>query len=100
MSQETKPIVKKYSLSKEEKLQAENYTAVMGMLAIQRQGVSDSLHIMLQGVRARVGKVAESVPEGYERSMSFDPNSYEIVITDMPITPKPEEPKAQEKQVN
>lgn len=90
MSQEPKkPIVKRYSLTKNEREKVGNIQSVLGILALQREGLQHSMTLALMGARQRMAIKDSDAPEGYVRSVDFDPQTDEIIVTDMP---KPDEP--------
>lgn len=97
MTDETKkPEVKtkRFSLSKEEREAVGNIQSVMGILSLLRKGMDHSLTLALMNARLRMGIKDSDAPEGYVRSVDFDPNSDELIVRDVP---KPPEPKADEK---
>lgn len=85
---------KRYSLSKEEREKVQNVQSVMGILALQREGLQHSLILEIAKARQRLSIRESDAPEGYIRSVDFDPNSFELIVSDIP---KPKEPVKDEK---
>lgn len=85
---------KRYSLSKEEREHVGNLQSVIGILAILRKGVDHSITLALMGARQRMAIKDTDAPEGYLRSVDFDPNTDELIVVDAPIPPEPK--KAEE----
>lgn len=81
--------VKRYSLSKEEKMHVDNLQSVMGILSLLRKGIDHSVTLALMGARQRMAIKDTDAPEGYLRSVDFDPNSSELIVTDAPMAPEP-----------
>jgi len=82
--------VKRYSLSKEEREHVGNLQSVMGILAILRKGVDHTLTLDLMKARVRLGLKDTDAPAGYLRSVDFDPDTDELIVTDAPLPPEPE----------
>jgi hypothetical protein len=56
-----------------------------------------SLTLALMNARLRMGIKDTDAPEGFVRSVDFDPSSDELIVRDVPMPPepaKPDEPKA------
>ncbi len=85
-------IVKRFSLSKEEREKIQNIQSVMGILALEREGLNHSIGVALVGVRQRLGIGEHSAPEGFIRDITYDSNTYELVVTDIPKPKEPEKP--------
>lgn len=88
---------KRYSLSKEEREAVGNIQSVMGILSLLRKGMDHSLTLALMNARLRMGIKDTDAPEGFVRSVDFDPSSDELIVRDVPMPPepaKPDEPKA------
>lgn len=80
--------MKRYSLSKEEREHVGNLQSVIGILAILRKGVDHSITLALMGARQRMAIKDTDAPEGYLRSVDFDPNTDELIVVDAPIPPE------------
>ena len=78
------PKVKRYSILKEEKEKILNIQSIIGMLALQREGLQRSIDITLMMARQRLAIKDSEAPEGYVRDVSFDMEKYELVVTDSP----------------
>lgn len=87
---EKKNIQKKYSLTQEEKEKIQNYQSIMAILRIQREGLASLIREEITGIRNRIGLTYQA-PEGYERVIDFDPDTYEITVSDL-FVEKKEEP--------
>lgn len=79
---------KRYSLIKEEKEKIQNIQSVMGILALQREGLNNSLTLALMQARVRLNIKDSDAPEGFVRSVDFDSGTFEMIVTDVPM-PKP-----------
>lgn len=78
------PKEKRYSILKEEKEKILNIQSIIGMLALQREGLQRSIDITLMMARQRLAIKDSEAPEGYERNVSFDMEKYELIVTDVP----------------
>lgn len=87
----TKIRSKRYSLPKESKLEIQNIQSVMGLLSILRESVSLKLTAELVKNRIALNIKDEDAPEGYTRSVDFDAEKYELLVTDVPTPPEPKE---------
>ncbi len=81
---------KRYSLSKQERESVGNIQSVMGILSLLRKGLDHSLTLALMQSRLRLGLKDTDAPEGYTRSVDFDPNTDELIVRDIPTPPEPE----------
>ena len=88
---------KRFSLSKDERDAVANIQSVMGILSLLRKGMDHSLTLALMQARVRLGIKDSEAPEGYVRSVDFDPSSDELIVRDIP---KPPEPKKEEVKTN
>lgn len=88
--------VKRYSILKEEREKIQNIQSVIGILALQREGLNNSINMLLMGIRMRLAIKDSDAPKGYVRSVDFDPSTYELVVTDSKL-PEPGEGKADSK---
>lgn len=79
---------KRFSLSKEEREQVGNIQSVMGILSLLRKGMDHSLTLALMQARVRLAIKDTDAPEGYVRSVDFDPNSDELIVRDIPKPPE------------
>jgi len=102
MAEEKKVITKRFSLSKQEREAVGNIQSVMGILALLRKGMDHSLTLALMQARVRLNIKDTDAPEGYTRSVDFDPNSDELIVRDVPTPPEPkqEEKEAGEQKAN
>lgn len=82
-------IVKRFSLSAEERLEIEDINNVIALMRVQREGLSNSIDIALMRVRHRLGLTSNNAPEGYTRSVSFDYKTFEMVVEDTLKPPIP-----------
>ena len=76
---------KRYSLTKEEREHVGNMQSVMGILTLLRKGMEHSMTLGLMNARMRMGIKDSDAPEGYRRAVDFDPQTDEIVVTDVPL---------------
>jgi len=93
--EETQTKTKRFSLSKEAKEKIQNIHSVLGILALQREGLNNSMMLELARVRQTLS-IEDKGPEGYARQVTFDPATYEMIVTDFP---KPQEQIDAEKEV-
>jgi hypothetical protein len=82
---------KRFSLSKDEREKVQNIHSVMGIMALQREGLQHSLMLELARARERLSIRDNEAPEGYIRNVDFDPQSYELIVRDIPKPPEPAE---------
>jgi hypothetical protein len=80
---------KRYSLSKEEMQKIQNIHSVLGIMALQREGMNHSLTLELARVRERLLIREKDAPEGFVRSVEFDPEEFELIVTDTPMIKEP-----------
>lgn len=99
---ETQPEIKtkRFSLSKDERDAVANIQSVMGILSLLRKGMDHSLTLALMQARVRLGIKDSEAPEGYVRSVDFDPSSDELIVRDIPKPPEPKEAKKEEVKTN
>ena len=95
-TEQFKPIVKRYNLSTEEKMAMQNFASVTGFLFLLSQGIRDSRDAKVFEISQRLGLKYTDAPEGYQRSINYDQDKFELVVTDIKI---PEEVKKEEKTV-
>jgi hypothetical protein len=93
MAKDLKPITKRYSLTTEERTKVQNLQSVLGILALQSEGIRNSLMLELARTKSRNGIKENQAPEGFVRNVDFDPDKFEIVVTDIPVPEKPAEVK-------
>lgn len=85
-------IKKTYPLSVQERQTIQNLQSVMGILKILRDGLNYSITLEVAKVRDRL-KIKESdAPEGFQRVVDMDPERYEMLVYDIKIKEKEEEP--------
>ena len=89
MSEEPKIITKRFSLSKQERENVGNIQSVMGILAMLRKGLDHSLTLALMEARVRLNIKDSDAPQGYMRSVDFDPQTDELIVRDIPNPPEP-----------
>ena len=89
MSEEPKIITKRFSLSKQERENVGNIQSVMGILAMLRKGMDHSLTLALMEARVRLNIKDSDAPQGYMRSVDFDPQTDELIVRDIPNPPEP-----------
>jgi len=83
--------IKKFHLDKEEIQGIQAIQATEQMIAVMREGCSNSMYVRVARARKRLGlDTPESMkaPDGWERTIDFDPNSYEILVVDQKIPEK------------
>lgn len=90
---------KTYSLNKEEMSKIQNIQSVIGILALQREGLSNSLSLELMRARQRLGIHDADAPEGYRRQVEFDYDKFQLIVTDVPIKKEEESKPASEAPV-
>ena len=95
MADKEQPSVKtkRYSLSKQEREAIGNIQSVMGILSMLRKGMNHSLTLELMNVRVRLNLKDSDAPKGYVRSVDFDPNTDELIVTDAPLPKELKEDK-------
>ena len=81
---------KRYTLSAIEQETIKNIQSVKGILAYLQEGMRNSLMIEISRAQQRVGVKETDAPEGFVRTVNFDPNKFELVVTDLPKDVKPE----------
>ena len=82
---------KRYTLSAIEQETIKNIQSVKGILAYLQEGMRNSLMIEISRAQQRVGVKETDAPEGFVRTVNFDPNKFELVVTDLPKDVKPAE---------
>lgn len=91
MADQKQPEVKtkRFSLSKQERENVQNIQSVMGILSLLRKGMNHSMTLALMEARVRMGIKDTDAPEGFVRSVDFDPNTDELIVRDVPKPPEP-----------
>lgn len=85
--------IKRYFLSKEEKEKIQNIQSVMGILALQKEGLNNSMYMEIALIKRRLNlhtPESQIAPEGFTRVIDFDPNSFELLVVDRKIEKKEE----------
>jgi len=95
---------KTYSLTKEEMAKIQNIQSVIGILALQREGLNNTMSLELMRARQRLGIHDADAPEGYKRQVEFDYDKFQLIVTDVPIkeettTPASEAPATAKEEV-
>lgn len=95
---------KTYSLNKEEMSKIQNIQSVIGILALQREGLNNSMTLELMRARQRLGIHDADAPEGYRRQVEFDYDKFQLIVTDVPVkeeatTPASEAPATPKEEV-
>ena len=86
-------IKKEYSFTKEEMSKIQNIQSVIGIVALQREGLNNSLSLELMRARQRLGIHDSDAPKGYRREVEFDYERFKLIVTDVPVKEKTEEVK-------
>lgn len=86
---------KRYNLSTTEMETIKNIQSVKGILMYLQEGMRNSLMIEISRAQQRVGIKETDAPEGFVRTVNFDPNKFELVVTDLPKDVKPVEKPAE-----
>lgn len=89
----------RYTLTQEEREKIQNLQSVLGILGLQREGLNHSIMLEIARIRKRCG-IQENGPEGFQRVVDFDPQKYEMVVSDLKIVKKEEKPVKDEKLPN
>lgn len=87
---------KRFSLTNEERSKIENIENIIGIHHLETQGLEALLRLELMKVRVRIGIKDNEAPEGYERSVQFDPATAELIVVDAPKPPEPTSPTVPE----
>lgn len=80
--------IKRLHLEKEEVSRIQAIQSVTGILTLLRQGLNNSLYLELAKAKQRLhldDAEAMKAPEGWERIIDFDPNTYEMLVVDQKI---------------
>lgn len=81
--------VKKFSITTEERQQLENIQSIIGILLLQREGMRDSMSIAIMKIQQRLGLKESDAPAGFVRSIDFNTQNFEFIVTDAPKPPEP-----------
>ena len=89
MAKQLKVEVKKYSMTKEQRAEIEELMATKRFLQLMHTGIENSTTLALMKARERllIGKA----PDGFTRSVDFDPREFKLVVTDTPNEPEKKE---------
>lgn len=89
---------KRYSLTKEEMTQIQNIQSVIGILALQREGLNNSLSLALMRARQRLAIHDSDAPKGFNRQVEFDYDKFQLIVTDVPVKEEKKEETAEVKK--
>src|SRR5258706_3276031 len=89
---EPRKVVKKLSLSVEEKNRIQNVKFIMETLMIQYEAMRDHMFMSIAKIKNRLD-IKPTAPDGFTRSVDIDTKSYEMVVTDTEIDKNAKQPE-------
>lgn len=80
---------RRFSLTQEERMKIQNMQSVKGILLLELDAMNNSIMLEVMKARSRLN-VNDQAPEGYVRSVDFDYDKLEIIVTDDVLLSKDE----------
>lgn len=80
--------IKKFSISDVERKKIDRIFFLIDNILLQRQGLDYMLSVEYAKIEKRLDIKREDAPKGFERTVRFDDQKYEVIVEDVEL-PKP-----------